>query len=131
MIPEDALRLMSDPQRTLVLRTERHPAAASLAGRRDVVFCDDIYDSSPDLDTVYREIAARVVAAAANRSTVYAVPGSPFVGERSVTVVRAMAAEAGITTTVVAAPSFLDLVWDPPWDKEMMSEAAQVQLGFF
>ena len=23
------------------------------------------------------------------------------------------------------------LVWDPPWDKEMMSEAAQVELGFF
>lgn len=25
----------------------------------------------------------------------------------------------------------VELVWDPPWDKEMMSEAAQVKLGFF
>jgi metal-sulfur cluster biosynthetic enzyme len=25
----------------------------------------------------------------------------------------------------------IDLVWDPPWDKEMMSEAAQLKLGFF
>ena len=25
----------------------------------------------------------------------------------------------------------VELVWDPPWDKDMMSEAAQVQLGFF
>ena len=25
----------------------------------------------------------------------------------------------------------IDLVWDPPWDKEMMSEAAKLQLGFF
>lgn len=112
MTPEDALRLMSDPQRTLVVRTERHPAAVSLAGRRDVVFCDDIYDSAPDLDTVYHEIAARVVAAAVDRPTVYAVPGSPFVGERSVPVVRAMAADVGVVTTVVAAASFLDLVWD-------------------
>jgi FeS assembly SUF system protein len=25
----------------------------------------------------------------------------------------------------------VELVWDPPWDKEMMSETAKVQLGFF
>lgn len=25
----------------------------------------------------------------------------------------------------------VELVWDPPWDKEMMSEAAKVTLGFF
>ncbi len=24
----------------------------------------------------------------------------------------------------------VELVWEPPWDKEMMSEAARVQLGF-
>jgi len=23
------------------------------------------------------------------------------------------------------------VVWDPPWDKEMMSEAAKLELGFF
>ncbi len=25
----------------------------------------------------------------------------------------------------------VELVWDPPWDKDRMSEAAQVKLGFF
>jgi FeS assembly SUF system protein len=25
----------------------------------------------------------------------------------------------------------VDLVWDPPWDKDRMTEAAQLQLGFF
>ena len=25
----------------------------------------------------------------------------------------------------------VELVWDPPWTKDMMSEAAQLQLGFF
>jgi FeS assembly SUF system protein len=25
----------------------------------------------------------------------------------------------------------VDLVWDPPWNQDMMSEAAKVQLGFF
>lgn len=24
----------------------------------------------------------------------------------------------------------VDLVWDPPWDKDMMSEEAQLELGF-
>ncbi len=24
----------------------------------------------------------------------------------------------------------VELVWDPPWDKDMMSEAAQLKLGF-
>ncbi len=26
---------------------------------------------------------------------------------------------------------FLELVWDPPWDKDMMSEVAKLKLGFF
>lgn len=25
----------------------------------------------------------------------------------------------------------VDITWDPPWDPEMMSEAAQLELGFF
>ena len=25
----------------------------------------------------------------------------------------------------------IDLVWEPPWDKDMMSEAARLQLGIF
>lgn len=25
----------------------------------------------------------------------------------------------------------VDVVWDPPWDQSMMSEAARVELGFF
>jgi len=25
----------------------------------------------------------------------------------------------------------VEVVWDPPWDKNMMSEAARLQLGFF
>ena len=40
-----------------------------------------------------------------------------------------------VEATVKAVPGVsdakIDLVWDPPWDKEMMSEAAKLQLGFF
>jgi FeS assembly SUF system protein len=27
--------------------------------------------------------------------------------------------------------AWVDIVWDPPWDKDRMSEAAKLQLGFF
>ena len=26
---------------------------------------------------------------------------------------------------------YVDLVWNPPWDKDMMSEEAKLELGFF
>ena len=26
---------------------------------------------------------------------------------------------------------YIDLVWNPPWDKDMMSDVAKVELGFF
>jgi FeS assembly SUF system protein len=29
------------------------------------------------------------------------------------------------------ADAWVDIVWDPPWGKERMSEAAKLQLGFF
>jgi len=39
-----------------------------------------------------------------------------------------------VEATVRAVPGVsaarVELVWDPPWDKEMMSEAAKLQLGF-
>ena len=25
---------------------------------------------------------------------------------------------------------YIDLIWDPPWDKDMMSDYAKVELGF-
>ena len=41
---------------------------------------------------------------------------------------------AQVQETVRAAPGVsdaeIDLVWDPPWDPSMMSEAARLQLGF-
>jgi metal-sulfur cluster biosynthetic enzyme len=27
--------------------------------------------------------------------------------------------------------AWVEIVWEPPWDKDRMSEAAKLQLGFF
>ena len=35
-----------------------------------------------------------------------------------------------VRTTAGVSGAEIDLVWDPPWDPSMMSEAARLQLGF-
>jgi FeS assembly SUF system protein len=38
--------------------------------------------------------------------------------------------EEKVRTTAGVSGAEIDLVWDPPWDPSMMSEAARLQLGF-
>jgi FeS assembly SUF system protein len=52
-------------------------------------------------------------------------PACPVAGTLPGEVQAKVKAIPGVTEARV------DLVWDPPWDKERMSEAAQLQLGFF
>jgi tetrapyrrole methylase family protein/MazG family protein len=100
-----------DEADTVVLRTVKHPAAAELQAARSVVACDDLYDSIAEFDDVYSTIADRVLAACAEGSVVYAVPGSAVVGERAVNQIRSRAAEAGISVSVDPGLSFLDLAY--------------------
>ena len=39
--------------------------------------------------------------------------------------------EAKVATVASVSEVKVELVWDPPWTKDMMSEAAQLQLGMF
>ncbi len=110
-VGSDVAALLDDERATVIVRTLRHPSAESLAERRDVVTCDDLYDSFGEFDEVYTAIAARVIDAAAGGPVVYAVPGSAIVGERAVPMIRRRAADAGIAVTVVPGLSFLDLAY--------------------
>lgn len=107
---EDAKRLLSDDASTVIVRTLRHPAARSLAERRPVVFCDDLYETSDTFSDVYDAISQRVLTAAAHGTVVYAVPGSPIVGELAVARIRNAARTAGIVVKLHPAESFLDAV---------------------
>jgi FeS assembly SUF system protein len=51
-------------------------------------------------------------------------PACPVAGSLPGEVESKVRAVAGVKDARV------DLVWDPPWDKEMMSEAAKLELGF-
>ncbi|HEX5630080.1 MAG TPA: MazG nucleotide pyrophosphohydrolase domain-containing protein, partial [Acidimicrobiia bacterium] len=92
------------PEVTVVLRTIEHPAAAELAGLRQVVACDDLYRSQDDFAAVYAAIVERVRSLADDGPVIYAVPGSPLVGE---TAVHLLMAGGGVQ--VVPGESFLDL----------------------
>jgi tetrapyrrole methylase family protein / MazG family protein len=103
-------RLLEDPDVHVIARTRQHPAARELAARRDVTFCDDLYDASGSFDEVYDAIAGRVIEAASEGHIVYAVPGSPTVGEFAVARIIRAAAERGIEVSLQPAESFLDAV---------------------
>lgn len=58
------------------LRTRRHPAAVAFG---DASSFDEVYREADTIDEVYETIVERLVASAADRTTVYLVPGSPLV----------------------------------------------------
>ena len=88
------------------LRTARHPAADGLVVAGSF---DDVYESASDFDEVYTTIVERLVAeASVHGHIVYAVPGAPFVAERTV---EELCVDARVEVTVLAAMSFLELCW--------------------
>ncbi len=52
-------------------------------------------------------------------------PNCPVAESLPNEVKEAVAAVEGVTSSEV------EITWDPPWDPEMMSEAAQLELGFY
>jgi tetrapyrrole methylase family protein/MazG family protein len=94
---------------TRFVRTTRHPSAELVGAARSF---DDVYERAVIIDDVYLEIVERLVAAASDHGVVlYAVPGSPAVGERTVDLLRERAAAGVIELEVVPALSFVDLAW--------------------
>lgn len=104
-----ARSVLLDENVTLILRTTEHPAAAELAAQRPVEACDDLYESDDDFEEVYRAIAERTLQRAGQGVVAYAVPGSVWVGERAVAMIREAAAEQGIEVEMFPGESFLDL----------------------
>lgn len=70
------------------LRTERHPVVEPLTrlGMKYTSF-DNAYDAFETFDEVYDSIANQIIALSADGPVVYAVPGNPFVAEKSVALI--------------------------------------------
>ncbi len=93
---------------TLIVRTAEHPCVAALPNQANMTACDDLYESISDFAGVYSAIADRVLAAAALGDVAYAVPGDPMNAEATVKLIRARAAEVGITVEVISGISFIE-----------------------
>lgn len=88
------------------LRTAQHPCVPDLPA-----VCrsfDDVYETIPDFAGVYAEIVRRVLDAARQGDTVYAVPGDPLVAEATVIQLLAQARAEGIPVDVVSGVSFVE-----------------------
>ncbi len=88
------------------LRTSRHPTAGAVPDARSF---DLVYEQATRLEEVYQSIADTLIEAAQEHGEVlYAVPGSPVVGERTV---ELLLTDSRVEVEVLAALSFLDLAW--------------------
>lgn len=91
------------------LRTKRHPVVESLTnlGCKFESY-DAYYDQYETFDQVYEAIATDLLKRAMHEEVFYAVPGSPFVAEKTVELLMARAPELGIELDYVHGTSFLD-----------------------
>lgn len=88
------------------VRTTRHPSAHLAGPARSF---DQLYEQAGSIEEVYTGIVDALVAAARSEGQVlYAVPGSPFVAERTVDLLRDT---SGIEVVTVPSLSFMDLAW--------------------
>ena len=95
----------------IVLRTRIHPGLADLESDSRVTDCDDLYERADGFESLYEAIAHRVLEAASSGGTViFAVPGHPRFGERSVPLIENEAQARGIPVEVLDAVSFVDAI---------------------
>src|SRR5215207_4507305 len=93
----------------IILRTRIHPGLSDLSADPRVTDCDDLYESIGDFADLYPTIAQRVLSVAqSSQNVVFAVPGHPRFGEKSVPLVEAGARDLGVPVDVLDAVSFVD-----------------------
>jgi len=126
---EEAVRVASKAGATTGAIFERRDPVKTLAMQPQIVevlstiFDPEIPVNIYELGLIY-EIAVDADHGVGIRMTLTA-PGCPAAQSLPVEVVNKLKQLPGI------ADAHVDIVWDPPWDKDRMSDAAKLQLGMF
>lgn len=96
--------------KTVIVRTSKHNCVPCLPQGDDInyQYCDDLYDSIPAFEDVYKAIVERVMTAARQGDVVYAVPGDPLVGESTVLALMQAAKAENIKVEIVSGISFVE-----------------------
>jgi FeS assembly SUF system protein len=126
---EEAARVASSARATTGAIFEHRDPVKTLAMQPKIVemlstiFDPEIPVNIYELGLIY-EIAVDSESVVGIRMTLTA-PGCPAAQSLPVEVVDKLKQLPGITDAQV------DIVWDPPWDRDRMSDAAKLQLGMF
>ncbi|NEU32550.1 nucleoside triphosphate pyrophosphohydrolase [bacterium LRH843] len=96
-------------QTNVFVRTKEHPVVQELVGE-GVHFhsFDAIYERFDDFESVYEAIVQILVEKAMEGPITYAVPGHPFVAERTIQLLLRESERAGIKVDFLGGQSFLD-----------------------
>ncbi len=96
--------------KTVIVRTSQHNCVPCLPQGDEITYqyCDDLYESIPAFEDVYKAIVERVMTAARQCDVVYAVPGDPLVGESTVLALLEQAKVENIPVQLVNGISFVE-----------------------
>jgi FeS assembly SUF system protein len=114
--PQTTADMVNDPERHAALRPQIVKALST-------VFDPELPVNIYDLGLVY-DVIVDAAGTVGIRMTLTA-PACPAAQVLPGHVKRAVAAVPGVSEVRV------DIVWDPPWSRERMSDAAKLQLGLF
>jgi tetrapyrrole methylase family protein/MazG family protein len=90
------------------LRTSRHPTVPGLPASVEIHSFDDLYERHASFDEVYAAIVSKVLELGRRpQGVIYAVPGHPFIAERTSPEIARIARDEGLGLRVVEGLSFL------------------------
>ena len=96
----------------ILLRTRIHPTVEALdAAGISYETYDAFYEEADDFDLLYERIVDDLLTRVRESDVLYLVPGSPFVAERTVQLLRERAIEEGIPLEILPAMSFLEIIF--------------------
>ena len=96
----------------VILRTRIHPTVEALdAAGISYETYDAFYEEADDFDLLYERIVDDLLTRIQERGVLYLVPGSPFVAERTVQLLRERAIEEGLPLEILPAMSFLETIF--------------------
>lgn len=98
----------------IYLRTKIHPSVKKL-DEENIKYetFDDYYNLFDDFDTLYLEIAKKVILSAKEYGEIlYLVPGSPSVAEKTVQLIRNLAKKEDIELIIKPGMSFVEVIYE-------------------
>lgn len=93
----------------IFLRTKEHPVVVELEQQGFTYESFDyIYEKNDQFTDVYEEITLKLIEEARQKDVIYAVPGHPFVAEKTVQLLLEKCKEENLTIEIIGGQSFLD-----------------------